>query len=169
MKIFLGIDIGKNGGICALNEQNKIVLLEKFPKKNVFSTMMSWKLDTVFYGGETEELYCIKEEPLRTLGPKIGGTYSRGISIGHNIGFWEFWLQFQHVRWIDKHPRSWQKAFPEFQMIGGKERSEAAAIREIPECKDRIYGPRGALRDGLSDSVLLAVACKILVERRMFL
>lgn len=167
MNIFMGIDIGKKGGICIIGKQCEIILLEEFPNNDYVMPMRAISVVVrEFWTGNN--IYLVKESPLKRLGPKIGGSYGRGISIGINIGIWEYWLNSNPIEWIDKQAREWQKIFPEFQRKGGKERSEAAALREIPACQDLIYGPRGGLKDGLTDAILISIFCKLLVDRGMF-
>lgn len=166
MRLFAGIDIGKKGAIAVIDEQSNIVFLEDFPKKDPVK-----QINLMFYHGiklMSHQVYCIKEEPLKKLAGRLGGTYAQGISIGVNIGIWEACLSLNNIWWKDVHPRTLQKIFPEFSRPGGKERSAAAAIREIPDCEKLIYGPRGGLKDGRSDAILLSIFCKLLVDRGMF-
>lgn len=175
MKLFSGIDIGQKGAIAIINEQNNIVLLEDFPTKNTAYIMGGWvdkiysnRPNTITMEGSSINIYCVKEEPIWGKRPGLGGTYRKGIISGINIGRWEHWLDSWAIESIGRQPRTWQKIFPEFQRLGGKERSAAAAIREMPGCEKIIYGPRGGLKDGRADAILLSIFCKLLVDRGMF-
>lgn len=167
MNLYGGIDIGKNGGIAVIDDKNNIVLLEEFPIKYTTSIMFDWHLKLLEYADD-EEMFCVKEEPVKKLSPELGGSYGRGITIGKNCGMWEYWLDSCNIDWIDKYARTWQKIFPEFMQKGEKERSYNAAVREIPACKELVIGPRQGIKDGLTDSILIAIFCRLLVTRRMF-
>lgn len=167
MSLYGGIDIGQKGGIAFIDDNNDIIMLQEFPKKDITSTMAEWgdHLWSMIYDYSKPHIYCVKEGPIWGQRPGLGGTYKKGIKIGVNIGIWEFWLDINNIKWIDKQPATWQSVFPEFLQKGGKERSYNAATREIPECKDRVVGPKGGKKDGLTDSLLMSIFCKMLVKR----
>jgi len=163
MNLYMGIDIGQEGAIaCIVGEERGTCYVADFHKEINMSVLTTLNI-------EIDEAYCLKEAPIKNLRPGLGGSYARGIEIGKNIGFWELWLHLNGITWKDITAKGWQAAYPEFQQKGGKERAESACIREYGEDgKKLIYGPRGGLKDGRCDALLLALCCKMMVDRGVF-
>lgn len=149
MKIWIGVDPGASGAICALGEDGSTVF--KDYDVNPYS-MASWLHDL----SQSHDIHmCMIEDVHAIFGSSAKGTFNFGFNVGilHGI-IRTLGLPLDLVQ-----PKAWQKHFG--VTAKGKEIKKNVAeiaIRLFPTAE--IYGIKGGLLDGRSDALLIAAFCK---------
>ena len=148
MDIYLGIDPGAKGAICSLTPETGVI---KFcdltpPVRHIFNWLLS--IDPIQVKG-------IMIEDVHSL---YGMSASSNFKFGWNVGVPHTILECISYMPHMVTPKKWQKAVGVTKK--GKEiKKEVAELctKLYPGCD--IYGPKGGLKDGRSDSLLIAHYC----------
>lgn len=169
----VGIDVGRNGGITVFNVQNGKVLAanivdmpEAKSTKYIDSEALAlWICDNTFlnYNHPTyiffEEAHAMPKQGVvsmfsfgRCFGNIEGMVNTlKMVAAGNNTELYGYIIS----------PKAWQKGVIENHTWLGnygmtKARNVEEAIKLYPQLKDKFYGPKGGLKDGRVDSLLIA-------------
>lgn len=150
--LICGIDPGKSGAIAILDRAGDLVAVYDMP-----TTKTSTGRQAVDPHGVAEILR--KHEPSMTVLEQVAtrpgegavGAFSFGTSYGVVLGV----LAALGLRHKLTRPDAWKK------QVGIPAKSEksvsiAFAKRLVPSCADALAGPKGGLKDGRAEAVLLA-------------
>lgn len=155
--IYIGIDPGQKGGIAIIKEIirnpmeddiQKIELLET-PLNDKEIDVMSIAMFLRMHITENEKAFCIieKAQPM----PKQGVTSV--FNYGEGYGELKSMLKFLKIPFQEVRPQVWKK---EFNLNTDKKRSASTCINLFPNIKEQLYTPRGRLKDGIAEALLLA-------------
>lgn len=144
--VYLGIDPGSKGAICALlAKENKVIFKHtEDPPADLLAWINRLK--------EQYNLRLIMIEDVHSL-PLVSA--KSNFSFGYNLGVVTT-ISIASKVMVDKvQPKKWQK-FIGVKATGDAIKKDVAAIaaRLYPEAK--LYGPRGGLLDGRSDALMIA-------------
>ena len=192
--IYIGIDPGKKGGIAMIDTRcispssidigkdepeiiignYKIFLLETplcdneidvlsiavFLKTNILDYMIGideWEHQCGF--SFNEGCFCIleKAQPMPKQGVTSVFTYGEG------YGELKAMLKFLRIAFQEVRPQVWKK---EFNLNTDKKRSASTCINLFPDIKDKLYGPKGGLKDGIAEALLMAEYGRRIYERK---
>lgn len=144
--VVIGIDPGLKGAICALLiKQNKLL----------FRCTPEDPLLLMEFFNEVKKMYnlrCIAIEDVHSI---LGMSAKSNFSFGRNVERVNLLAQLTKVRIELVQPKVWQK------FIGVKQKGPAIK-KEVAEIASRLYptaalfGPKGGLLDGRSDSLMIA-------------
>jgi hypothetical protein len=142
MKEYIGVDIGKSGGIAILN--NGHVVLHKMPTIGN-SIVVFEKLNSIY-----------------------GTTKHTAFSMGHQVGILETICTLNQIPFIEVAAKTWQKEM--FQGVSEvtrkdgkrdtKAMAEIAAIRLFPNVSFRTTSRQTTNQDGVIDALLIAEYAK---------
>lgn len=144
--VVIGIDPGLSGAICALLiNQNKVTFKSTAEDPlilfNWFEQMKS-----------TYNLRCITIEDVHSL---LGMSAKSNFSFGRNVERVNLLAQLSKVRVELVTPKVWQK-FVGIKQKGPAIKKEVAEIAARLYPNAPLYGPKGGLLDGRSDSLMIA-------------
>jgi crossover junction endodeoxyribonuclease RuvC len=88
-------------------------------------------------------------------GPMPGQAVQATFSQAHGYGLWKGLLAGLQIPYRVVTPQAWKKALMEGQPRT-VEASVAAALRYYPTMRPALVGPKGGLKDGRADALLLA-------------
>lgn len=153
-QVFIGIDPGAKGALCAL-----------MPKKNkaaFFKTtenpadILQWFKDI----GEEADIRAIMIEDVHSI---FGASAKSNFNFGYNVGVVNT-LALASGCMVDKvTPKKWQKAVGVKSTSKGKDiKKDVANICARLYAKTNIHGPRGGLDDGKSDALMIAHYCYLI-------
>lgn len=149
--IFIGVDPGKTGALCAFSPEIKTIEFLDWPKDDDIRKIMDF-LDVL---DSTRVRFAILEK-VHAM-PKQG--VSSMFSFGRNYGIWEAVLVSYDIPYQTLPPQSWMKD------IVYKSDGDAAKIRSIKairrllpwfDAEQHLYGKKGAYKDGRADALLMA-------------
>lgn len=147
MDIYIGIDPGSKGAICALNPISSTIEFLDFNKNTIYQLYFS--LHTV-YTNETVKSLVI--EDVHSL---YGMSAKSNFNFGRNLGILQGILGSLSLEPTKVTPKVWQAA------VGVTKKGKAIkhdvawlCHQHYPRCK--INGPRGGLMDGRSDALMIA-------------
>jgi len=146
MKLWIGIDPGKNGSLCAIDEDNKCTFID-FKTKGLYGYIDFIK---TIKADNTKKIETFFIEQVASM---PGQGVKSMFSFGQRFGELEGMLQALEVGYQTVRPRIWQKN------IGIKPKSSkkeiAITIKKVyPDAK--FDGPRGGLLDGRADALGIA-------------
>ena len=111
MKYIIGIDPGKNGGIAMLNEDGKVINVEKMPETP--KDLLNHLVALVAHAASTASQMC--EPSIVVYIEKVGGIPGQGassaFSFGRGCGHLEMALLALKLRTNDVTPQKWQKLY----------------------------------------------------------
>jgi len=146
MGLAVGIDPGKSGALCALDE-NMDPEFHECPGPHSMA-------------GIVRGLLLRSSPPVAFYLEKVHAMPRQGVTsmfnFGMNFGQWQGVLAMTGVPVVLVTPAEWQRGLV-FKSDGAspKARALAAARRLFPNC-DHFNGPRGGVKDGRVDAALLA-------------
>ena len=145
MAIYVGIDPGKSGGIAILWPDETLV----------YATPMT--------GSEYDEQGMARLIPATSAVrvaierqqafPKQGGVSN--FTTGTGYGLWRGMLATLALPYDIVQPQAWRKALG-LPVGADKAESVALACRLFPMLAEELHGPRGGIRDGLAEALLIA-------------
>lgn len=103
MKYYCGIDIGANGGIVILNENNECVLKSVIPKIDTEIDLVSLKKILLFY---KDKNIIVGFENLRSI---FGVSASANFTFGFNCGVTEAIVSSLEMPYLKIYSKIWQK------------------------------------------------------------
>lgn len=159
MSLFVGIDPGKKGGICAINDREQVFLLERTPlvgtTKKVYDEQAMANLIRDLFLSQRVKLVCLE---------KVGAMPGQGVTsmfnFGMGYGLWRGFLAMCDLPRMNPTPAKWKK-----EMLAGipaddkKAMSITAAKQLLPQAE---LVPPGCRKphDGLAEAALLALYAK---------
>lgn len=140
----LGIDAGASGALCALDPGTNRTAFIDAKRKPL--DIIHW-LDSV--RDNADGIYAAIEDVHALFKVSAGSNFKHGF----NIGFMHGLLSAKGIGYELVKPKAWQKA------VGVKPKSTKRDVANLctqmyPHAE--IYGPRGGLMDGRSDSLMIA-------------
>lgn len=151
--LVLGIDPGAQGALCLLDTSRKFCEFFDTPNtKNMYESLCdldSWLIST-------RGAQHIAIEDVHSLG---GMSAKSNFQFGRNLGLLEGVVHLEHPIVEYVQPKVWQKAtgisFPRGSTPKDRKHITAARVLELyPEAA--IYGPKGGLKDGRADALMIA-------------
>lgn len=157
MKEYIGIDIGKNGGIAILN--NGHVVLHKMP-------LIGKQIDIK----ELSRLINHKDSVIvfEKLNSIFGTTKTTAFSMGHQVGILETICTLKNLAFLEIYAKTWQKEMfqgvSEVKKADGKRNTKAmaeiAATRLFPTVSLKTSSRQTKNQDGVIDALLIAEYAK---------
>ena len=143
--LFIGIDPGASGAICALVPATKgIAFLQPPYDKNTYDKIMA-----------TQSAHNIRIIMIEQVSPIRGASAGSNFKFGYNTGQINAIAEITGIGVDLVRPKAWHK---KIGMIKKQPhiKKEVAAIahRLYPDAE--LYGPRGGLLDGRSDALMIA-------------
>ena len=147
MKVFVAIDPGAKGSLCALSETGLISFMDYTEEVHKMSEWLK-----TFVDDEKIEIVMITIEDVHSI---FGVSAKSNFNFGKNVGILHGLIRGMGLPLDLVKPKIWQKAVG--VTAKGKEiKKDVASIarRLYPDCD--IYTPRKRLLDGRSDALCLA-------------
>ncbi|MBU2685660.1 MAG: hypothetical protein KKF27_20655 [Gammaproteobacteria bacterium] len=147
--LFIGIDPGKEGAIAVIDKIQQIHFLIDWPgdeieAANTIRTIKDVRKDCHFKAA-LEKVHSM---------PKQG--VSSSFKFGTNFGIWKGILASFQISFIEPTPQIWQKGVVKKAQ---DETPKLAAARRIwPNAE--LMGPKGGIKDGRCDALLIADWCR---------
>ena len=162
MQIFVGIDPGSQGAICFLNP---LMGTAEFYE----TTKHPSKLLEDFKEQQERSMRIVRAIMVEDVGPVQGVSAKANFSFGRNVGIVQTVAASTGLMVDLVPPKTWQKEVG----IKGKQwpkgtnpstkskyiKSQLGAVCERLYPKVNIYGPKGGLKDGMADAMLIAHYC----------
>lgn len=151
-KVWIGIDVGTKGQICALRADNNVAFL---PTTTQPLLMLDW-FKTI--AEECNVMITVVENVHAIFGSSAKSTFS----FGYNAAVVEIIPLAAGLSVAKVNPKQWQKVIGLKTTTKGKAiKKEVASICQKLYPKVSIYGARGGLLDGKSDALMLAHYAKL--------
>jgi hypothetical protein len=146
LKIYIGIDVGANGGYCIMNREGVIIT------SAVLGDLHKFMLDMSASGNDAH--HAIFERVHAMPGQGVSSMFT----FGHNVGMVEGILRAFGVPYSTVTPQTWQKEIHAGidKKLDPKERSRQAAVRLFPHSDFRKSDRCKKAHDGIVDAVLIA-------------
>lgn len=149
-KAWGGIDPGKQGALCILEENGGLSFLD-WPKSNTVHEVRDYLYEVESY----LNLKGVVLEKVNTFFRKGGamGTFN----FGRNYGNWESLLICLEIPFLALTPAAWRTGL--VTKKDGPDPKQAnlnVALKMFPQASKLVHGPKGALKDGRVDSLLMA-------------
>lgn len=153
-KIYCGIDPGKKGAVCFLDESVNFPIFIDWPKDDSISSIAST------FNGNKNRLYVVIE--------KVGAMPKQGVvsmfNFGRNFGQWLGLLQTLGIPYHLLTPQQWRKGIV-FPSDGDpKQAAQKAYNRLFPNHSKQICGPKGGIKDGRIDACLMACRARFMYK-----
>ena len=150
MQRFLGIDPGLSGAACLMSiDHNKTIrymFKDWSDPKDMYGTIAAWHLS-----------YEITMTVFEKVHARPGMAAKAMFSFGQNTGHWEMILLSLGIPFQMITPQGWQKGLiVKSDGVDTKTRAKVVALRLFPELESRLIGPRGGVKDGRIDALLIA-------------
>jgi len=155
--IWVGVDPGKTGAVALVVPTSSEVRMADTPvlveagKKTAYDHQGMRRLLLDFTQGRAVGVLVVIEA--QQAMPKQGAT--SGFTTGMGYGLWLGLLAGLQIPFKIVQPAGWKK-----RLMDGEPRtaqaSVAVALRHYPTLRDQLVGPKGGLKDGRADALLLA-------------
>lgn len=149
MPIYLGIDPGFDGGVASINAHGEVTLEPTPSTKGSPREYLEQQMVAII-GSGFNTFAAVEEQ--RAM-PKQGGTSMFKIGVGY--GLWRGILAARGVSYMTVRPQEWKRIVG-LPAKADKGASVALAQRLFPVVADQLVGPKGGLRDGLAEALLIA-------------
>ena len=153
MAIFCGIDPGKSGCLCVLD--NNIPTFFDWPKDGNIIIFFE-EIITHFENNCTENIVLAVLEKVHAM-PKQGVTSM--FNFGENLGMWKAFLAIHKIPHTIIPPQQWMKGL--VTKSDGPDTKSAVknvATRLFP--KAELFGSKGSYKDGRGDALLMSYYAK---------
>ena len=149
MEGFIGIDPGAKGAACLIligdNNFHRYLFIDWTDPKDVYEKINAWPIRS------------IKMAVLEKVHARPGMAAKAMFSFGRNTGHWEMILLSLEIPFQMITPQGWQKGLiVKSDGPDTKTRAKVVALRLFPELESRLIGPKGGVRDGRIDALLIA-------------
>lgn len=146
MKIYIGIDVGANGGYCIMNSEGVILTCAVLGDLELFMKEMH-ECSTKTYHAVFERVHAMPGQGVSSM-----------FTFGKNVGTIEGILKAYRVPYSTVTPQTWQKEIHVGidKKLDPKERSRQAAVRLFPHSDFRKSDRCKKAHDGIVDAVLIA-------------
>ena len=144
-KVYIGIDPGSKGSLCAMSEDSGILFIDYTEDIPVLASWLS----------AIDDRYTIQMCMIEDVHSIYGVSAKSNFNFGKNVGILHGLIRGLKLPLDLVQPKKWQKEFG-CKTKGKDLKKEIASIcrRLYPECD--IYGPKGGLLDGRSDALGIA-------------
>jgi hypothetical protein len=164
MKLYIGIDPGRKGGIAVLGEECQIFMataltLDVYKDKGNI-------LDSILPKCHSNKNFMVLVEKPRVWPGKPMQNLTKLI---RDAGIWEGWCQSYGMQVCCKTPKEWQEPFRTMpiwrqfskmpKVANFKAKRSYAIVEEIfgkEAAKEHCLGPKGGILDGVADALLMA-------------
>jgi hypothetical protein len=149
MKVWIGVDPGSSGALCALSEDNTTVFKDY---EAIPYNLALWLHDI----SQSHEIQMIMIEDVHAI---FGSSAKSTFNFGFNVGILHGIIRTLNLPLDLVQPKAWQKH-------AGVTAKGKLIKNEVKDIGQRIYpgaqvfGPKGGLLDGRSDALLIASYCK---------
>lgn len=137
MKAWIGIDPGKKGAIAVLTEDGKAQTHDWNHEAGMRDVML-----------EIDATLDVQAVCIERVGAMPGNGPVSMFSFGQNYGYWIGATTILQWPTFTARPQDWMKG------MVGKEGAMPVAARLFP--KVNLYGPKGGIKDGRADALLIA-------------
>lgn len=152
--IINAIDIGKNGCLCSITMKENVIehiAFSDYTSPSDYYNVLKSQIDK----NPNEEIFYVIEKvyAYSNQGSKSGFTF------GERNGEINAILSILNKQAVYIHPRIWQDSLG-IKTKDKKERKNQIAnyiINMIPSAQNELYGSRGGLKDGRSDSLAIGL------------
>lgn len=151
--LFVGIDPGKTGAIALIHDNLVPVGVWDYPGD---AHGLAELLDTISIEHYTNRMPVFAA--LELVNTKEGEGRRSAFVFGENFGEWRMALAVFGIPWEEVRPQIWQKGLT-IPRGRGKPRDLAKveyAAKFFPQLTSDLYGPRGGLKTGRADALLIA-------------
>lgn len=151
--LYLGIDPGNNGSLCCLDDRDKTNIKTAFSDykdqslRGYISTIRSLITQNLITLVALEEVHSMPKQGVKST-----------FTFGTNYGMIQGMLQALDVPYILVKPQIWQKKLL-IPAKSDKKKIASIILNIYPDAP--LYGTRGGLLDGRSDSLCLAHYAKL--------
>lgn len=167
INFFVGVDPGKTGGMAIIDDSDRIWAGYVCPPSNIESSIPAeirkiWEYAAAGFQPWDVNIYVAVEDVYSWPGE----SRSSNKKLIENMGIWigACWgVLWEHCRSMKRPtPREWQKVYtslPEWDTtITKKKRSFAVceAVYGLENIRDYVLTPRGGIKDGVTDALLIA-------------
>ena len=147
--IFIGIDPGQTGAIAVIDWTGEILFLKDWPCDEIGAADIVRTIQG-----------CFSNFTLRAALEKVHSMPKQGVSssfkFGTNFGIWKGILASFQIPFLEPTPQAWQKGV--VKKAQDTDPKIAATRRLWP--KVELEGPRGGIKDGRADALLIADWCR---------
>ncbi len=160
MYTYIGIDPGLKGGIAVLDSEGYCTTLWDIPTEindKGKKELDIFKLD--HFIGRVKNSMIIKDQgTLIVAVEKVHSMPGEGVTSAFNFGYMlggiHAVLKSNKLAYVNISPQKWKKYFNL-----SKDKKEAVRLAEklYPETKEQLYGPRGGIKDGRAEALLIAL------------
>lgn len=148
MKIFIGIDPGKSGGIAIIKEDGSYLLIDMPINPNdEISSLMIYQLFCNEIDFNKDQIYCCLEKAQSMPGQGVTSVFNYGQGYGKIKAV----LEILKIPYEEIRPLKWKK---EFSLDKDKVKSVSLAQKLFP--MEIFVTQRGRLLDGRAEAILLA-------------
>lgn len=148
--LYIGIDPGKSGAIAMIDDNRSMLIVKDWPGDEIQAARIVRSI--------TEQN---RQSNISAVIEKVSAMPKQGVrsmfTFGTNYGMWKGILASFMIPFYEIAPRTWQKGILSKKQ-DGKKASVASALRLFPSAE--LYGPRGGLKDGRADALLIADFCR---------
>lgn len=149
--MFIGVDPGNQGAICLLNPSDNSILFHDIPPKCDIASFLEWCATNI-----PAHVNHVWLEDVHSL---PGMSAKSNFAFGRNYGMIIAVLKARLMRISYVPPKTWQKAggviIPRCTPASARKHITAQRVLQLYPGAD-IYGPRGGLKDGRADALMIA-------------
>ena len=153
VKTYIGIDPGKTGGLAVIPNYNGDTYGNIYAREMPIGSDKDLDITEIDeYIGHHSEYSCMCVIEKAQSMPKQGvkGVFNYGVGYGKLLAI----LELNDIPYQEIPSQKWKK---EFTLIKkGKAESVRMAEKLFPELKGQFVTPRGRLKDGMAESLLMA-------------
>jgi len=156
---FIGCDPGAKGAFCLLVPQDDKPPILNFVDNDLHVDMLNTWLKNC------NNLYNIKMSMLEDVHSLPVMTAKSNFSFGKNLGIVDTLLRLQSFGLDKVKPKAWQKEVGVKPIPKGTKRTPVQLKNEVAALCESLYpgcdirGPKGGLKDGRSDALMIAHYC----------
>lgn len=148
--LYLGIDPGKSGAFALISKECDVKILEDWPGNEVQLAQKIEDIVGIYYVHNT--ILCALEH----VHSMPRDAKKAAFSFGMNNGMWLQVLACNKISTIQVSPQKWKNALIKKSDGEKKQGSVNVASRIFPSMAHQLVGPKGGLKDGRADALLIA-------------
>lgn len=145
--VFVGVDPGQYGGLAVIDSERHVLLSADMPTLADARQVDAVAISGLLQGAIDSDAYCMLEQAQAMPKQGVTSVFNYGVGYGKILAVLEWCrIPFELVR-----PAKWKKSF---SLGRDKKDSVVLAQRLFPEVE--FCTPRGRMRDGMAEALLLA-------------
>ena len=150
-RVFIGIDPGKAGAIAVIDERLAVISLDDYPGDLFGCVDVVSSISGKLGSDPVDVIVAIERaQPMPKQGVRSVFNY------GTNYGDWRGVIAAQRWRILLPTPQQWRRGVVIGNAGTGKQPSVDAAAQIFPRIRGELVGPRGGLKDGRAEALLIA-------------